>query len=122
MRAVLTVLGVVAISTGLLVGAKAQDEKKDAIKQAMKVCMKGGLCKKVAGGQASDDDKKKLLAMFEAMAAEAPPKGDADSWKAKTGALVAAAKKAVDGGADAGAALKAAANCKECHKSHKPPK
>ncbi|MCG8585184.1 MAG: hypothetical protein MI757_10765, partial [Pirellulales bacterium] len=60
MRAVLTVLGVVAISTSLLVAARAQDEKKVTIKDVMKVCMKGGLCKKVAGGDASDDDKKKL--------------------------------------------------------------
>ena len=121
MRAVLTMLGIVAISTACLVGARAED-KKVTIKDVMKNCMKGGLCKKVASGGASDAEKKQLLAAFEALAAAKPPRGDAESWKAKSSALVAAAKKAVAGDDGAGEALKAAANCKSCHSAHKPPK
>lgn len=108
---------------GLMAAANAEDKASDdTIKQVMKKCMKGGLCKKVASGEASDDEKKELLKCFEAMAASKPPKGDEASWKEKTGALVSAAKLAVEGDAGAGKALKAAANCKSCHGAHKPAK
>ncbi|MDX1944090.1 MAG: hypothetical protein SFU86_01685 [Pirellulaceae bacterium] len=94
-------------------------EEKASIKEVMKVCMKGGLCKKVADGNASDDEKKQLVSLFTAMAAAKPPKGSDDSWKEKTTALVDAAKAAAEGKDGAGAALKAAANCAACHKEHK---
>lgn len=89
------------------------------IGKVMKEAMKGGLCKKVASGEASDAEKKELLAMFEGLAKAKPPMGEADSWKEKTGALVAGAKAAVDGKPDAGDMLKKAANCKACHDVHK---
>jgi surface antigen len=90
-----------------------------ATKKAMKEAMKGGLCKKVAAGEGSDDDKKKLLALFTDMAKETPGKGEAASWKEKAGALVSAAQAVVDGKADGNAQLKKAANCKACHDVHK---
>jgi hypothetical protein len=98
----------------------AEDEKpKHTIKDVMKVCMKGKLCEKVAKGEASDDEKKKLVECFTALAANKPPKGDAESWKAKTGALLEAAKAAAEGTEGASDKLKAAANCAACHKEHK---
>ncbi len=101
-------------------GLTNQAEGGPKTKAVMKKCMKGGLCKKVVMGQGTADDKAALLAAFTAMAAEKAPKGDAESWKAKTTALVKAAQLAVDGDAGAGAALKNAANCAACHKAHKP--
>ena len=57
---------------------------------------------------------KEVLAKYAAwMAAYKPPKGDAQSWKKKTGAVVAAIK------ANDQAALKKASNCKACHNVHK---
>ena len=57
---------------------------------------------------------KEVLAKYAAwLAAYKPPKGDAESWKKKTGAIVAAIK------ADNQAALKKATNCKACHNVHK---
>ncbi len=57
---------------------------------------------------------KAVLAKYAAwLAAYKPPKGDAVSWKKKTGAIVEAIK-----GNDQ-AALKKAANCKACHNIHK---
>ena len=53
------------------------------------------------------------------MAANKPPKGEEESWKAKTGALLSAAKECAEGKEGAGDKLKAAANCMECHKAHK---
>lgn len=92
---------------------------KVTIPQVMQKAMKGGLCTKVATGKASDAEKKELVALFEGLAANTPPKGDAGSWKEKTGALVSAAKAALAGDKDAGAALKKAANCAGCHGAHK---
>ena len=112
------VLLTAAIAIGF-VGVTNQADGGPKTKAAMKKCMKGGLCKKVATGQGSDEDKAALLAAFKSIAEEKPPKGDADSWKAKTTALIKAAQLAVDGDAGAGAALKKAANCKDCHTAHK---
>ena len=113
---------------GLIVGAMAMfgfvlvmdtniqgGDKKDpvAIKVVMQKAMKSGLCKKVASGKASDDEKKELIALFTDLAANKCPKGDEADWKAKTKALLDAAK------ADDGKALGKAANCAACHKEHK---
>lgn len=94
-------------------------EGKIATKDVMDKCMKGGLCKKVAEGKASKDEKTTLLENFTSLSDNKPPKGDADSWKTKTGALVAAAKAAVADDKGYQDKLKAAANCKACHEVHK---
>ena len=90
-------------------------DKKEpvSIKVVMQKAMKGGLCGKVAGGKASEAEKKQLIALFTDLAANKAPRGDDASWKEKTAALLAAAK------ADDGKALKKAANCAACHKAHK---
>lgn len=93
--------------------AIADDAPKYTTKQVMKTAMKGGLLKKVAAGDASAEEKEQLHAMLVALASNTPKKGGEDSWKEKTGKLVAASKEG-----DA-AALKAAANCAACHKVHK---
>jgi surface antigen len=102
------------------VATTAEDEKpKATIKEVMKACMKGGLCKKVADGKATEEEKKKLVEQFEALAANKPPKGDEASWKEKTAALLSAAKDCEAGKEGAGAALGKAANCMMCHSAHK---
>lgn len=102
-------------------GARADDKeaKEIKIKDVMQKCMKGGLCKKVASGEASDEEKAQLVVMFKAMSVAKPPKGDAESWKEKTAALVKGAEAAKAGDANAGKLLMAAANCKACHSVHK---
>jgi len=89
--------------------------KKDpvAIKVVMQKAMKGGLCAKVAKGEASEDEKKELVALFTDLAANKCPKGDEEDWTKRTKALLDAAK------AGDAAALKKAANCAACHKQHK---
>ena len=100
--------------------SRADDEKKPVpIKDVMKICMKGGLCKTVASGKATAEEKKKLVAMFEDLAKNKPPKGDEESWKKLTSALVEAAKACAEGKDGAGEALGKAANCAGCHKGHK---
>lgn len=100
--------------------AEEKDKDHETIEMVMKVAMKGGLCKKVADGEASDEEKAKLVELFTAMGKTKPPKGEAESWEAKTKALVVAAKAVAAGEDGAAAKLKAAANCGACHKEHKP--
>lgn len=93
----------------------AEDEKpKYTIKDVMKTAHKAGTLKdKVVNGTATDEEKKLLIAMYEAMATSKPPKGAEASWKEKTAALLVAAK---EGDVDK---LKAASNCMACHREHK---
>jgi hypothetical protein len=106
----------------LSLNSGAQDKAKHSIKDVMKACMaKGGpgLCGKVAGGTASEEEKKMFVEYVTALAANKPPKGEDASWKEKTSALLAAAKDCAAGKAGATDALKAAANCMGCHSAHK---
>lgn len=115
-------LGIVALgaaATFTVAIAQDKDKPKHTIKEVMKTCMKGGLCKKVASGEASEEEKKQLVEMFDALAKNTPPKGEAESWKEKTTALLKAAKACAEGSAEGQDALKKAANCMECHKAHK---
>ncbi len=101
--------------------AGAEEKKPASIKQVMGKAFKPkGLIGKVLKGEASDADKEMLVSLLEDLAANEPPRGSAESWKAKTDALVAAAKTAKEGGATD--ALNKAKNCAACHKEHKPKK
>jgi len=116
-----TVLSALAlVTTTALTRGADDDEKKITTKEVMKRALKGPLTKKVATGKASDKEKQELLELFQAMAKNDPPMGDAESWKAKNAALVKAVQGIIKGEPDAVAALTAAANCKNCHSKHKP--
>jgi hypothetical protein len=97
----------------------AQDDKKVAIKEVMAVAMKGKLCEKVAKGEASAEEKKKLAGLFAALHENKPPRGEQASWDQKTKALVDAANDVLAGKEGASDRLKAAANCMACHSAHK---
>ena len=123
MRFAMMGAALLALAFAATLGAAADDKDeapKHKIKDVMKVCMKEGLCKKVASGEASDEEKEKLVEMFAALAKNKAPKGDAKSWEEKTAALLKAAKECAEGKDGAGKALQAAANCAACHKAHKP--
>lgn len=79
------------------------------------------LCAKASKGMATKDDIKVLVALYTDLAANKPPKGDADSWKQKTEALLTAAKnlEADPTNKAAVAAYAKAVNCAGCHKAHK---
>lgn len=113
--------GLAAIAFCSVAALRAEDEgKKPSIKEIMTKCMKSGLCKKVASGKASAEETKNFVTMISALPGHEAPKGDAESWKAKTAALVEAAQAVAAGKDGAGAALGKAANCAACHKAHKP--
>jgi hypothetical protein len=51
------------------------------------------------------------------MAANKPPKGEAEAWKDKTTAVTAAIQEVIDGKEHGGVDLRKALNCKACHMS-----
>ncbi len=79
----------------------------------------GSLLAKTLTKKASKDEIKALLGYYEALAKMKPKKGPANSWKAKTGALVAAIKLVDKGDQKGFVALKKASDCKACHSVHK---
>jgi hypothetical protein len=117
----LSALALLLVTGGNDAGDKDKKDEKPAYKisEVMQKAMKGGLCGKVASGKASDAEKKELAAFFVALHANTPPKGDVESWKAKTAALKSAAEGVLKGEKGAEAALKKAANCAGCHSLHK---
>ncbi|MBK8039787.1 MAG: hypothetical protein IPK22_22035 [Verrucomicrobiaceae bacterium] len=101
--------------------AKPAAGGSDVIKTAMKQYHKpeDALCKKVAGGTASDVELATMLKQYQAMCAATPPKGDKAAWVKKNQALIAAVKKIQAKDATGAADYKAAVNCKACHSEHK---
>ena len=110
------------VTFALVTGPVSADhhEPKYKIKEVMKKAFKGPLLKKVASGDASDEEKKQLHEMLVALGKNKQPKGEEESWKKLTTALVKAGKAAVDGDEKASAMLKKASSCKACHSKHKP--
>ena len=118
----LLVVSVVVILGGAVLSLTSGAQDKVAIKEVMKVAMKGGLAKKVASGEATDEEKKKLAGLFSALHDNKPPKGEQGSWDEKTKALVDAANEVLAGKASGNEKLKeltAAGNCMACHSAHK---
>jgi hypothetical protein len=80
---------------------------------------KSSLAAKVIKKEGNAEDKKLLLEMYEALAQNKPAKGDDESWKTLTSALIDAAKGVVEGKEGAEEKLNEAVNCGNCHKAHK---
>ena len=101
--------------------AKPAAAGSDVIKTAMKQYHKpdDALCKKIAGGTASDADLALMLKTYQDMCAATPPKGDKGAWVAKCQALIGAVKKIQAKDSSGVAAFKTAVNCKACHSEHK---
>jgi hypothetical protein len=125
MRSALTgvaaVLGLALLGGPVLFSADDDDKKpKYNIPQVMqKAHGKAGLLKKVAGGKADQEEKDKLVELYVALSKNEPPRGDKESCKKKTEALVKGSRavaKDEEGGLDK---LKKAANCKGCHDAHR---
>jgi hypothetical protein len=111
--------GACLLTFATLTGLSVAADNKATIKKVMKAAFKGGLCKTVLEGKSDEAQNKELLALFQELAAAEPGKGSAESWKEKTGYLVAAAEGVVEGKEGARVQLKKAANCKACHEAHK---
>lgn len=103
-------------------GSARSADPKYTIKEVMKLAHQGkpALCAKAVKGQATPEELKQLLECYEALAANKPPRGDADAWKAKTSALIESVKGLLANDKKALAQYQKAVNCQACHKEHKP--
>jgi hypothetical protein len=102
--------------------SRADDDSRAVIIAAMRRVFTGTeppLILRAAAGDASETEKKRLLKVLTGMAEAQPDHGGAESWKAKTAALTAAAQDLLDGKEGAGERLRAAADCRACHQVHR---
>src|SRR5437899_10294911 len=91
-------LAIVAAAVGIggHLAAADNDKPKYKIVMIMAKAHKGGpnsLRNKVLAGKASKDDLNMLVASYEELGKNTPPKGSKESWKQKPEALLDAAKK-----------------------------
>ncbi len=94
-------------------------EETKSVKDVMKALHKGGLHKKIMGGKATDEDKKKLVDLYIHLVENDAPKGDETEWKMTAGMAMMSAAKVAVGREDGLEAYKAASNCKACHDKFK---
>jgi hypothetical protein len=115
-------LALVLLANAFATGADDSDMPKHTIKEVMKIAHAGKapLYKKVLQGKGTAEDKKELVELYVDLTKDTPAKGSPESWKAKTQALVSAARDVADDKPNATASLKQAANCAGCHRIHKP--
>jgi hypothetical protein len=117
--------GMAVLTMGMLAGLgmfrAADDKAKYSIEEVMEKAHKGkpSLFKQVVDGKASDEQKKELVELYEALAKNKPEKGSEDDWKKRTSAMVKSAKEVAGGNGGAARQLAKAANCKGCHELHK---
>ncbi len=111
---------VAAASIPLLRAAEAKP--KYTTKEVMKALHKGqdNIAKHVSSGQGSKEEIDKLVEYYASLPLNEPPKGDKESWSAKSTALFKAAQELKAGKPNALAGYKQAVNCKACHSAHKP--
>ncbi|MBX3418705.1 MAG: hypothetical protein KF851_13955 [Pirellulaceae bacterium] len=97
-----------------------QADPEHSISEIMKIAHgKDSLLNKVAGGDASEEEMKKLLALYVDLLDNDPAKGERADWEAATTKIIVAMNRVMLGQEDAGKGLKQATNCKACHDKHK---
>lgn len=117
----------VALLLGLSIpSVSAADDLVDAdlsINQIMQQAhfpRRSALYRRVIDGKATDKEQQRLLALYQALAAQVPRKGAAESWKKLTGEIVASVEAVIRGDDQATTRLATAVNCQNCHSAHKP--
>ncbi len=114
----------IAMAAILLLGfshANSFNAEKKTIKEVMKAGMAGNtsLLKKVLSGDASAEEKMKLLDLLIDLVENDAPKGDETEWKMMAGMSMLTAAKVVAGREGAIDELKKATDCKSCHEKFK---
>src|SRR4051812_24090178 len=114
------------LTVALALALPALAEEDNAIKKAMKYAHKAPqgekkLNEKIADGTATDEEVKKALELYRAMADTKPPRGDEAAFKDRVAKVVAATEELAAKKPEGVAHYKEAINCKACHSEHKPP-
>jgi hypothetical protein len=74
----------------------------------------------VRHGRGTEEQQKILLKAYQEMAAMKAPVGDAKSWQAKTGAVIAALNDLIAKKGGAVERVYATTDCRSCHDPHRP--
>jgi hypothetical protein len=114
-------LTLLALTVTLALSAYALDAKYQPIADAMKYAHKAPKGEKkvsdrIIEGTASDEELKKTLDLYKAMANTEPPKGDPAAFKEKVAKLIGATEDVIAKKEGATAHYKEAVDCKACHK------
>ena len=117
-------LTVLALTVTLALSAYALDAKYQPIADAMKYAHKAPKGEKkvsdrIIEGTASEEEIKKTLELYKAMANTEPPKGDPAAFKEKVAKLIGATEDVLAKKEGATAHYKEAVDCKACHKDFK---
>ena len=106
----------------LALGAAFQQKGNAVIKAMMERSHKGrdNIASEVRNGRGTEDDVKKLLAEYKAIAAQKPAVGDAKGWKSRTDAVIAALNDLVAKKPGAVDRVHSATECRACHEAHRP--
>ncbi len=119
----MTALCLAGVMLACLVGLGSADEVKEkpkhTIKEIMKLAHKDGLLNKVKGGQATKEQQKELLELYQDLSKNVPMRGDAEVWKKQTARIVAVAEAVVNGDEKAAKELAKTVNCQACHQKFK---
>jgi len=115
----------VTLTVSLALTAFALEAKYQPIADAMKFAHKAPkgekkVSDKIIDGTVSEEDLKKTLELYKAMANTEPPKGDPAAFKEKVAKLISATEDVLAKKDGAPAAYKEAVNCKSCHTDFKP--
>jgi hypothetical protein len=119
-------LAVAVMLTGRIVAEEKEKAKpKYKIADIMGKAHKGGeksLRNRTLAGKVSKKEVNELVELYVELGKNVPPKGSKESWKKKTDAVIAAAKKVAANPEDKAAltALGKATQCNACHDVHKP--
>jgi len=113
-------LAALAIGVSLVRGEDAKP--KPTIKEIMKNDNKGddSIVKQIIAGKGTPEEVARLQADYKLLPDLDPPRGDHDSWKAKSTALLEATDALKLDDKASIAKFKDAVSCKQCHSVHKP--
>ena len=126
-----SLLTVVALSLTYTAVVRAQGAAEAKPKYTIKEVMKQShtppkqgekpLVQLVLAGDATPEQKQKLLDLYISLAENEPPKGDKEAWAKKTAPVILGAAMIVVGRENGADVLKKATVCASCHKDFKPP-
>jgi hypothetical protein len=122
--AVVLLIALVSFAGGEVRKANEKAEVNTIVEIMLKAHQPGrtarrALDQRVIDGRSSDEEKQKLLTLYEALARRKPPKGSEQDWKKRTEAIVEAARAVVKGEEGAAKKLSKALDCKACHERHR---
>ena len=82
---------------------------------------RNNLDNKLVDGKATDEEKKRLLELYQMLANSKPPAGDLEAWKKRTTEIVDSTQALIRGEDKAAERFIKARDCKECHALHRKP-